>query len=598
MSLLLLALIGALSIAIPFGIFKLNGQIPLSIRNYVKMLALGTLICFLIKSLSEAGNQSVFELPFKLDSWAQDQQWLSIAGTLVVGLFLGLAAPAVLFRSKNPASTTFWAALGMGFYNLSQCFTSDRLYIPPYYQISPRSLSVLILHSLALSLAVLPAFSPKEKHPRTRQLISFALIATAPYCYKLFGGVFWTASPDPVLYLSVTSGILLYVLIDILKKADPELFKEGLLALLAVGFLFGWYVESVPINTRPVLSKIGDPDGDKNFRALPWLPLLPGDVKDQDEASNDVLHEKAMRPKLLPDGTKEYDLTASAFTWQLYDNARVTAWGYNGQVPGPILRFKVGDKVSIVVTNRLPQPTSVHWHGLAVPNQADGVPRVTQKAIEPGQTYTYHFVVTPQMIGTHLYHSHVNDDFQVNQGLHGVLIVDPAAAKPEPNTVDATYEIASWKVMDSEVENLFLLDGKAYPEAPALRVPLGAKVRLRLVNASAESSHVMHLHGYTFKIVALDGNPLATPISVNTVSLAPSQTADVVLVANNPGTWMFHCHILDHMINPGPGGDGSDKKIPEMGGLVTYLSVQPGGKTENDYLPACSLMFDPTCSKP
>jgi hypothetical protein len=105
------------------------------------------------------------------------------------------------------------------------------------------------------------------------------------------------------------------------------------------------------------------------------------------------------------------------------------------------------------------------------------------------------------------------------------------------------------------------------------------------------------LHGYTFKIIAMDGNPLAQPISANTVNLAPSQTADIVVAANNPGTWMFHCHVLDHLVNPGPYGEGSEKEIAEMGGLMTYLQVLPG-KVQTSYLAACSLTNDPTCSKP
>ena len=133
--------------------------------------------------------------------------------------------------------------------------------------------------------------------------------------------------------------------------------------------------------------------------------------------------------------------------------------------------------------------------------------------------------------------------------------------------------IGAFKIGGSESENAFLLDGKAYPFAPALEVPLGGAVRLRLINAGAEESHVMHLHGYTFRIVAMDGNPLPSPIEANTITLAPSQTADIVFTADHPGKWMFHCHILDHMINPGPYGDGSADHMAAMGGLVTFVEV-------------------------
>jgi hypothetical protein len=174
-------------------------------------------------------------------------------------------------------------------------------------------------------------------------------------------------------------------------------------------------------------------------------------------------------------------------------------------------------------------------------------------------------------------------------GLHGVIIVDPKGWRPPE--VDALYEIGSFKVGNSEEENAFVLDGKAFPEAPALTVPLGAHVRLRMVNASAEESHVMHLHGYTFSVVALDGNPTSNPTEANTVMLGPGQTADVDFTATEPGRWMFHCHILDHLVNPGE-GEGSASHMAGMGGLVTFVDVVPPGAAmhHGGYVAAGDLM--------
>ena len=194
------------------------------------------------------------------------------------------------------------------------------------------------------------------------------------------------------------------------------------------------------------------------------------------------------------------------------------------------------------------------------------------------------------MIGTHHYHSHVNDDFQVDSGLLGPVIVDPSPTETSPQAIDALYLIGASKVGGSESENAFLLNGKAYPFAPVLEVPLGATVHLRLINAGAEESHVMHLHGYTFRIVAMDGNPLPSPIEANTIMLAPSQTADIVFTADHPGKWMFHCHILDHMINPGPYGDGSADHMAAMGGLVTFVEVTPRAPQQG-YVAAGSMMM-------
>lgn len=164
------------------------------------------------------------------------------------------------------------------------------------------------------------------------------------------------------------------------------------------------------------------------------------------------------------------------------------AWGYNHQIPGPLLRFYVGETVEIVFLNQLPQPTTVHWHGMAVTNDMDGVPDVTQPPVQPGGKFVYRFTVTAQMLGTHHYHSHVNDDFQVDSGLDGPVIVDPSMQTTPSNVIDALYLISAFKVGGSESENAFLLDGKAYPFAPALEVPSGGKVRLRLINAGAEES--------------------------------------------------------------------------------------------------------------
>jgi manganese oxidase len=370
------------------------------------------------------------------------------------------------------------------------------------------------------------------------------------------------------------------------------------MAALVVGILLGWATGPIQAFKRsppPPAASTLDMDGDRLYASLdgPFLPR--SEINVEDKEANDLLHCGAMVPRILPDGTKEYDLMASSFVWQLYNTARVTVWGYNHQVPGPLIRLKVGDKVRFIIKNQLPQATTVHWHGLAVPNDQDGVPGVTQAPIPPGGEFTYHFTVTPPMAGTHLYHTHFNDSFQMDMGLHGVLLVDPRGPARPRYDVEAIYEIASFKVGGSDQENVFTLDGKAFPEAPVLRVPLGARVLLHLVNASGENDHVMHLHGYTFRVVALDGNPLVHPYSANTVNLGPSQTADVAFTAGNPGKWMFHCHTTDHMINPGPQGEGDASTPANMGGLMTFIEVMPHGPVEKGYLAAGGLYSDGSC---
>jgi FtsP/CotA-like multicopper oxidase with cupredoxin domain len=269
---------------------------------------------------------------------------------------------------------------------------------------------------------------------------------------------------------------------------------------------------------------------------------------------------------VLQDGTKQFTLRASVFPWHLYVGQTVQAWGFNGQVPGPLIQVHVGDHVKIVVKNELPGATTVHWHGLAVPNKMDGTP-MGQPAIQPGESFVYEYSITPQMLGTHYYHSHVDEEFQVDSGMYGPMIVLPKEKVSPTYDVDALYMLSSWKLYGSDQENAFTMNGKSYPETPTLHVKQGQKVRIRLINASGIESHTMHLHGFTFHIVSLDGNPVAQPQAANTVTLGPGQTADVAFTADNPGEWMFHCHILDHMIN-------IDDNVDDMGGLVAMVHVE------------------------
>jgi len=288
------------------------------------------------------------------------------------------------------------------------------------------------------------------------------------------------------------------------------------------------------------------------------------EIKKQTNMAEDLMKEKALQSTSLSDGTKQFTLTAAPIIWNLYQQKNVNAWGFNGQTSGPLLRVKVGDKVSIVLKNRLDEPTSLRFQGISIPASMGGIP---DHAVLPGKTFTYKFTVTKDMVGTHNYFSGTNLDKQIDHGLHGVLIVDPAKGKEYPDAnVDVMFDIGSFKVDQKPQENVFTLNGKPYPNSPELMIKKGQTVIVRIVNSSAETYHAMHLHGYTFKLVSEDGHHLAKPVSMNVVTLAPEETADIEFVANTPGMWMFHCHILDHTINP-------DDDMDEMGGLMTNFMV-------------------------
>ena len=271
----------------------------------------------------------------------------------------------------------------------------------------------------------------------------------------------------------------------------------------------------------------------------------------------------------IESGVRVYELTTKAVRWEILSGIRVTAWTYNGTVPGPELRVPYGARIRVVVRNDLPEATTVHWHGLAVPNAMDGVPDVTQEPIEPGQTFTYEFRAIPagrdSKGGTFFYHSHFDEDRQVGLGLAGALIIE--APNAERYDAERTISIAEWNydmatgetrpAMDMEglLPNFFTLNGKSFPETETIAVRRGDRVLLRLVGAG-QFTHPMHLHGTDFRIVAKDGHAVADPPRADVVQVASGERYDIEYTATEPGKWVFHCHIGHHLTNDGesPGG--------------------------------------------
>jgi FtsP/CotA-like multicopper oxidase with cupredoxin domain len=274
----------------------------------------------------------------------------------------------------------------------------------------------------------------------------------------------------------------------------------------------------------------------------------------------------------LVDDVKVFELTAKAVKWTLTDGVEATAYTYNGTVPGPMIRVTEGDKVRIIVTNQLPEPTTIHWHGVEVPNAMDGVPGLTQDPIQPGETFTYEFVAKPA--GTYMYHSHYDGDIQVGAGLYAPFIIDPKEPEANPPTVDKTLMLSEWLVRDGITyaampmggmePNYFTINAKAFPSTETINVKKGDVVRLRLIGIG-QFIHPMHLHGMAFKIVATDGHPVpeATQLTKDTISVAPGERYDIEFVATEPGQWMLHCHILHHTTNDNV----------EPGGLMLIINV-------------------------
>ena len=265
----------------------------------------------------------------------------------------------------------------------------------------------------------------------------------------------------------------------------------------------------------------------------------------------------ALLPDLPPVASgklKTFHIIAEIKPWLVAPGIVVQAWTYNGTVPGPTIHVRAGDRVRVIFTNHLPEPTTIHWHGIEVRADMDGVPGFSQDAVQPGQTFTYEFTANDP--GTYIYHTHFDDFNQLDRGLYGAVVVDEKTKQPYDR--DYLMLLSSWRVF-SGAENFFSINGKSYPLTKPYVVRRGDRVRIREINISGTEFHTMHIHGHKFTIVAVDGQPvpLAARQKMVTLLIGPGETRDIALVADaQPGTWMVHCHVVDHMMNGGMGPGG------------------------------------------
>ncbi|GMB01554.1 copper oxidase [Pelosinus sp. IPA-1] len=285
-------------------------------------------------------------------------------------------------------------------------------------------------------------------------------------------------------------------------------------------------------------------------------------------------------PYVMRHGVKYFELVAEPVERELLPGIWIRGWGYNGSIPGPTIQVYPGDYVNIRVYNGLPEPTSVHWHGLDVPNNMDGVPDVEPSPkIKPGSYFDYQFQVTNPP-GTHMYHTHYNVGWQGMMGLAGGLVIlDPDSAGTDYDYFIMLQEFAvkglpmgvlepgyyEVNPMNDDLQ-FFTMNGRCFPATSPLAVHCGENVRIRLANP-AMLEHPIHLHGQQFTVVAADGNMLApcTRMRKNTIPVASGETWDIEFMANNPGNWPFHCHIPHHTAN---------NMTKEMGGMFTVVQYR------------------------
>ena len=286
--------------------------------------------------------------------------------------------------------------------------------------------------------------------------------------------------------------------------------------------------------------------------------------------------DRPLEPK-VENEVKVFNLEVSVIRWHILSNVAVDAFAYNGQIPGPRLRVTEGDRVRIVVHSKLPETTTIHWHGLILPNKMDGPAFITQDPIRSGDSYIYEF--SADQAGTFFYHSHDHPDRQQALGLYGALIIDPKDPANDPKSdLEYVIQLQEWllregltypaMLMEGGLPNYFTINGRAYPATDTIHMRVGQTVKLRFIGTSNNFIHPMHVHGGPFTVVARDGVTLAPAarFEADTINLGPGQRYDVIWPARRTGKWLIHCHIPHHTEN-----DNVEEK--GGGGLMLLIDV-------------------------
>ena len=337
-----------------------------------------------------------------------------------------------------------------------------------------------------------------------------------------------------------------------------------------------------------------------------WEKSYAGDV--QRPALAPGLPNKDYTPVITPnlsslpwkvvDGVKVFHLVAEEVWHNFASGLKAKCWGYNGKVHGPTIEAVEGERIRIYVTNKLKAPTSVHWHGVFLPNGMDGVGGLNQRAIQPGETFKYEWTV--RQSGTYMYHSHHDEMTQMGMGMMGMLIFHPRTVSPDYK-VDRDFAImlSEWRIDPGTTTpnpnemtdfNVLTMNAKCYPGTEPLVAKMGDRVRIRFGNLSAMDHHSIHLHGHYFKITATNGGRIATSAQHpgSTLFVPVGDTQDIEFIASEPGDWAIHCHMTHHVMNQmghdfpnvvGVQKEGFDQKVRNL--LPAYMMMGEHGMGEH-----------------
>lgn len=309
------------------------------------------------------------------------------------------------------------------------------------------------------------------------------------------------------------------------------------MGLLGLGFLQRVKAETPTKNNNEVVAKN---TGKKQQK--PYTPVT-------------TLNGKTL-PYKMKNGVKEFHLTAEEVEHEFAPGSKAKCWGYNGSTPGPTIEAVEGDRVRILVTNHLPEHTTVHWHGILLPSGMDGVGGLNQPHIKPGETFAYEF--TLRQHGTHMYHPHADEMVQMAVGMMGMFIIHPKDGEEVQIDRDYCFVLHNWALHPGTYRpdpsimvdfDLWTMNSKVFPGIDPIVAQTGERVRIRIGNLSMWN-HPMHLHGHQYWVTGSDGGrwPQSTWRPETTEIVAVGQTRDIEFEAV-PGDWAFHCHMSHHTMN-------------------------------------------------
>ncbi len=292
-------------------------------------------------------------------------------------------------------------------------------------------------------------------------------------------------------------------------------------------------------------------------------------------------------PWRMNKGVKEFHLVAEPVVREIAPGMKANLWGYNGQSPGPTIEVVEGDKVRIYVTNRLPEKTSVHWHGQRLPSGMDGVSGLSQPPIEPGKTFMYEFEA--KRPGTFMYHPHADEMLQMAMGMMGSWITHPKNPKFMPVDRDFIFLLNAYDIDPGSFTpkvntmldfNLWTWNSRAFPGIDPIVVRKNDRVRIRVGNLTM-TNHPIHLHGHEFEVTGTDGGwvPESARWPEVTTDVAVGQMRAVEFIANEPGDWASHCHKSHHTMN----AMGHD--VPTLLGVKQNDLMKKIGNLVPDYMP-------------